>query len=59
MGLDHVGFACADHDAIVTWRDHLDGLGVEHSGIVEADYGEALSVKDPDGNALEFFVLAT
>ena len=32
--------------------------GVEHSGIVEADYGWALSVKDPDGNALEFFALA-
>ena len=59
VGLDHVGFGCADHDAVVAWRDHLDGLGVEHSGIVEADYGEALSVKDPDGNALEFFVLAS
>ncbi len=40
------------------WRDHLDAVGIAHSGIVEADYGLALSVKDPDGNALEFFMLA-
>jgi catechol 2,3-dioxygenase-like lactoylglutathione lyase family enzyme len=59
VGLDHVGFGCADPDAVATWRDHLDSVGIEHSGIVEADYGLALSVKDPDGNALEFFLLAS
>jgi catechol-2,3-dioxygenase len=58
VGLDHVGFGCADPDAVAAWRDHLDEVGIEHSGIVEADYGLALSVKDPDGNALEFFHLA-
>ena len=58
VGLDHVGFGCADADAVAAWRDHLDSVGIEHSGIVEADYGLALSVKDPDGNALEFFMLA-
>lgn len=58
VGLDHVGFACSDADAVAAWRDHLDAVGIEHSGIVEADYGLALSVKDPDGNALEFFLLA-
>lgn len=59
VGLDHVGFGCADADAVNAWRDHLDSVGIEHSGIVEADYGLALSVKDPDGNALEFFMLAS
>ncbi|NYD38975.1 VOC family protein [Actinomycetospora corticicola] len=58
VGLDHVGFGCADSDAVTAWREHLDSVGIEHSGIVEADYGLALSVKDPDGNALEFFMLA-
>lgn len=58
VGLDHVGFGCSDPDAVAAWRDHLDAAGIEHSGIVEADYGLALSVKDPDGNALEFFMLA-
>lgn len=58
VGLDHVGFGCADAAAVTAWREHLDAVGIEHSGIVEADYGLALSVKDPDGNALEFFMLA-
>ena len=57
-GLDHVGFACADRAEVAAWQTHLDQLGLEHSGIVEADYGWALSFKDPDGNALEFFALA-
>jgi len=35
---------------------HLDAEGIPHSGIALADYGFALSIKDPDGTALEFFV---
>lgn len=54
-GLDHVGFACADRGAVEEWAAHLDDLGIEHSGVVDADYGVALSLKDPDGIALEFF----
>lgn len=57
-GLDHVGFACADRAEVAAWQTHLDQIGVEHGGIVEAEYGFALSCKDPDGNALEFFALA-
>lgn len=56
-GMDHVGFDVADRAELEQWREHLDGIGVAHSGIVEAEYGLALSFKDPDGNALEFFVL--
>lgn len=37
------------------WAEHLEALGVEHSGVEDADYGSALSFSDPDGNALEFF----
>ncbi|MEQ3548896.1 VOC family protein [Pseudonocardia nematodicida] len=58
-GMDHVGFGVSDRAELEQWRDHLDGIGVAHSGIVEADYGDALSFQDPDGNALEFFVLAS
>jgi len=57
-GLDHVGFSCADRAAVSAWQTHLDQIGVVHSGVVEADYGWALSFVDPDGNALEFFALA-
>ena len=54
-GLDHVGFHCADRADVAAWQTHLDQVGVVHSGIVEAEYGFALSFTDPDGNALEFF----
>ncbi|QYF90709.1 VOC family protein [Arthrobacter sp. PAMC25284] len=55
-GLDHVGFAVASGTELAEWAAHLDGIGVAHSGIVEASYGHALSFKDPDGIALEFFL---
>ena len=55
-GLDHVGFAVADRNELATWVRHLDGLGIAHSGPVEADYGVAVSFTDPDGVALELFV---
>jgi glyoxylase I family protein len=57
-GLDHVGFRCTDRAEVAAWQTHLDHLGVDHGGIVEAEYGYALSCKDPDGNALEFFAMA-
>jgi catechol-2,3-dioxygenase len=55
VGLDHIGFGCPDRDALVAWESRLDGLGIEHGGIVDAHYGSGLSFRDPDGIALEFF----
>ncbi len=57
-GLDHLSLAVSDEAGLDTWRRHLDELGVSHSGIVSADYGQVLSCEDPDGIALEFFVPA-
>jgi catechol-2,3-dioxygenase len=54
-GLDHVSFGCADRAELQEWVDRLNGLGIEHSGIVDAPYGSGLSFRDPDGIALEFF----
>ncbi len=54
-GLDHLGFACDSRDALTEWADRLDNLGVSHGGVQDAAYGSALSFRDPDGNALEFF----
>ncbi|HEX2286909.1 MAG TPA: VOC family protein [Mycobacterium sp.] len=54
-GLDHVGFGCADRAELTTWAERLDGLGIQHGGIVDAPYGSGLSFRDPDGIALEFF----
>ncbi|OBF26514.1 glyoxalase [Mycobacterium sp. ACS1612] len=55
VGLDHVGFGCADRAELEGWVERLNSLGVEHSGIVDEHYGSGLSFRDPDGNALEFF----
>lgn len=55
-GLDHIGFAVDGLDQLREWAAHVHAAGFENSGLVEADYGTALSVKDPDGVALEFFV---
>jgi catechol-2,3-dioxygenase len=57
VGLDHVGFGCADRAELEHWVKRLDELGVEHSGIVDESYGSGLSFRDPDGVALEFFAL--
>jgi catechol 2,3-dioxygenase-like lactoylglutathione lyase family enzyme len=55
VGLDHVGFGCANRGELEKWQDRLDELGIAHGGIVDASYGSGLSFRDPDGIALEFF----
>lgn len=55
LGLDHVAFGCVDRDALESWAERLDALGVIHGAIVDAPYGSGLSFRDPDGIALEFF----
>lgn len=57
-GLDHVGLACSSRDELQVWAQHLDSIGVAHTGVQDAEYGSALSFRDPDGNALELFVPA-
>lgn len=55
VGLDHVGFGCANRAELQNWVDRLNELGISHGGIVDAGYGSGLSFRDPDGIALEFF----
>jgi catechol-2,3-dioxygenase len=55
VGLDHVGFGCANRAELETWITRLNDLGIDHGGIVDASYGSGLSFRDPDGIALEFF----
>lgn len=59
VGLDHIGFGCADRAALSAWEARLDQLGITHGGIVDAHYGSGLSFRDPDGIALEFFAPPT
>jgi len=55
VGLDHIGFGCANRAELDVWMDRLNDLGITHGGIVDAPYGSGLSFRDPDGIALEFF----
>src|SRR5688572_23286407 len=55
VGLDHVGFGCANRGELEKWAHRLDELGIEHGGIKDATYGSGVSFRDPDGIALEFF----
>jgi len=57
LGLDHVAFGCADRGELDKWARRLDELGIAHGEIKTAPYGSGLSFRDPDGIALEFFVL--
>jgi catechol 2,3-dioxygenase-like lactoylglutathione lyase family enzyme len=54
-GLDHVAFTCSDRGELENWSSRLDERGIGHAEIVDAHYGSGLSVRDPDGIALEFF----
>jgi catechol-2,3-dioxygenase len=55
VGLDHVGFGCANRAELQEWQARLDELGIANDGIVDEHYGSGLSFRDPDGIALEFF----
>jgi len=57
VGLDHVGFGCANRAELEKWATRLNELGIPHGGIVQAPYGLGLSFRDLDGIALEFFAL--
>jgi catechol 2,3-dioxygenase-like lactoylglutathione lyase family enzyme len=58
VGLDHVGFVCADRAELEQWLARLEAQGVEHSGVEESPFGSHLNFRDPDGIALEFFLPA-
>lgn len=57
VGLDHLAFACSSRSELEAWAARLDGLGIANGGVVDAAYGSALSFRDPDNIALEFFAL--
>lgn len=54
VGLDHLAFAVADETELEAWRDRLDELGIVHGEIDDYGYGLAITLRDPDGIALEF-----
>jgi catechol-2,3-dioxygenase len=51
--LDHLAFAVPDGRALASWASHLQGLGVEHPGVVDELGKPSLSLTDPDGIHIE------
>ena len=56
-GLDHVSFAVTTADDVSALQKRLAEVGIA-GDLVEAPYGTVLNIKDPDGNAIEFFAPA-
>ena len=56
-GLDHLSFRVADRAAVDAWAAWMDEIGVAHDPIDEKQTTAAVNLRDPDGIALEFYVL--
>jgi catechol 2,3-dioxygenase-like lactoylglutathione lyase family enzyme len=56
-GLDHLSFAVADDAALNAWSRYLDEIGIAHDPIDDGDAVVSMTLKDPDGIALEFYLL--
>lgn len=54
-GLDHLGLKVSSRDELLTWQDHFEQLGVDHTPVADRDYGSVLTFRDPDERQLEMF----
>ena len=55
-GLDHLSFAVADRAELRAWERHLADLAADYTPFEEVGHGAAVTARDPDGIALEFYV---
>ncbi len=55
VGLDHLGLACPDEARVRAWATRLDDLGFTRGPVEDVYYGWAVTARDPDGIAVEFF----
>ena len=56
-GLDHLSFRVADRAAIDAWTAWMGELGVAHDPVNDDGVTASVNLRDPDGIALEFYVL--
>ncbi len=59
VGLDHLSFEVSDRDELEQWTAHLSAKGVPNTGIIDAEFGPTVVLRDPDNMQLEFFVHPT
>ena len=55
IGLDHIGLECANEAEVRSWADRMSDLGIHHGPVEDVPYGWAVTGRDPDGIAVEFF----
>jgi len=54
VGLDHLCFAVATGEEMLTWICRLEEHGIAHSGVLQMKTGPIVNFTDPDGIALSF-----
>lgn len=57
VGLDHLALNVQDRPTLEAWAQHLDQLGVAHSGIKQENGGALITLRDPDNIQLELHAL--
>lgn len=55
VGLDHIGIGCPSEADVRAWGQRMDDLGIAHGPVEDVPYGWAVTARDPDGIAVEFF----
>ena len=55
IGLDHFALRVPDRAALEAWAQHLDEVGVQHSGVKEEVGGPLIVFRDPDDIQLELW----
>jgi glyoxylase I family protein len=53
VGLDHFALRVPERASLEAWAEHLDALGIEHSGIQDEIGGPLIVLRDPDNIQLE------
>ena len=56
VGLDHFALRVRDRPTLEEWAEHLDRMGVRHSGIKEEVGGPLITLRDPDNVQVELWV---
>jgi glyoxylase I family protein len=59
VGLDHIGLGCSSAEEVRSWKARLEEIGADHGPLEEVAYGWAVTARDPDGIAMEFFCPAS
>lgn len=54
-GLDHLEFHVETEGDLIQWKEKLDALGIEHSGIKDRPGAKMITFRDPDNIQLEFY----